>query len=197
MMTPRSSTVLLARSVLVGALALAPPAQAQSRGELLYSTHCIACHTTQMHWRDKKQATDWNSLKAQVRAWQATARLEWSEDDVAEVARHLNERFYRFAQPSAALGSLNPARADQCAISTGTLIASSMPRVPPPSTRSAQRPKWIKPDRRPTTLCFRAVSRLTGWPAICPLTRMNAHFPGFALPIFLVRFTSGKPGKGA
>ena len=102
-MTSRSSTLLLASSVLGGALALAPSAHAQSRGELLYSTHCIACHTTQMHWRDKKQATDWNSLKAQVRAWQATARLEWSEDDVAEVARHLNERFYRFAQPSAAL----------------------------------------------------------------------------------------------
>jgi len=117
-MTPRSSTVLLAGSILVGALALAPSAQAQSRGELLYSTHCIACHTTQMHWRDKKQATDWYSLKAQVRAWQATARLEWSEDDVAEVARYLNERFYRFVQPSAALDSLKPARADQRAIST-------------------------------------------------------------------------------
>ncbi len=112
-MTPRSSTMLLAGSVLVGALALAPPAQAQSRGELLYSTHCIACHTTQMHWRDKKQATDWNSLKAQVRTWQATARLEWSEDDVAEVARYLNERFYRFVQPSAALGNADPLRLPQ------------------------------------------------------------------------------------
>ncbi len=37
---------------------------------------------------------------------------------------------------------------------------------------------------------------LTGYRSICPLTRMNAHFPGFALPIFLVRFTSGRPGKG-
>jgi hypothetical protein len=25
---------------------------------------------------------------------------------------------------------------------------------------------------------------------------MNARFPGFTLPIFLVRFTSGRPGKG-
>ena len=37
---------------------------------------------------------------------------------------------------------------------------------------------------------------LTGYRSICPLTRMNARFPGFALPIFLVRFTSGRPGKG-
>jgi mono/diheme cytochrome c family protein len=108
MMTPASSTVLLTCSVLVGALALATPARAQSRGELLYSTHCIACHTTQMHWRDKKQATDWNSLKAEVRLWQSAAKLAWSEDDIVAVTRHLNDTFYRFASPTAALGSRNP-----------------------------------------------------------------------------------------
>ena len=37
---------------------------------------------------------------------------------------------------------------------------------------------------------------LTGYRSICPLTRMNAHFPGFALPISFVRFTSRRPGKG-
>jgi hypothetical protein len=85
---------------LVGTLSLAPSAQAQSRGELLYSTHCIACHTSQMHWRDKKQVTDWKSLTAQVRRWQATAQLQWSDDDILEVARHLNERFYHLEQTS-------------------------------------------------------------------------------------------------
>ena len=64
------------RRVLVLALAaaaLAGPAAAQNRGELLYTTHCIACHSTQMHWRDQKLVTDWPSLKAQVRRWQAGA----------------------------------------------------------------------------------------------------------------------------
>ena len=88
-MTPRSSTMLLAGSVLVGALALAPPAQAQSRGELLYSTHCIACHTAQVHWRDKKRATDWDSLEKQVRRWQAAGMLQWNQDDIDEVTRQL------------------------------------------------------------------------------------------------------------
>jgi mono/diheme cytochrome c family protein len=91
-------TLLLAGSVLVGALAPAMPARAQSRGELLYSTHCIACHTTQMHWRDKKSATDWPSLKAQVQRWQGAASLGWSEADVLEVTRYLNETIYRFEQ---------------------------------------------------------------------------------------------------
>lgn len=28
------------------------------RGELLYATHCIACHSDKVHWRDKKLVTD-------------------------------------------------------------------------------------------------------------------------------------------
>jgi hypothetical protein len=75
-----------------------PPLPA-NRGALLYDTHCVACHTTQMHWRDKRIATDWESLKAQVRRWQATAHLGWSEEDVDAVARHLDERIYRFGAP--------------------------------------------------------------------------------------------------
>jgi mono/diheme cytochrome c family protein len=88
---------------LAGALALgmASPARAQapaadaSRGELLYTTHCIACHTSQMHWRDKRQVTDWASLTANVRRWQAQTGQRWSDDDIAAVARHLNQRYYR------------------------------------------------------------------------------------------------------
>ena len=73
----------------------APPAP--TRGELLYTTHCIACHNSQMHWRDKRLATDWASLQAQVRRWQGVAKLGWNEDDILEVTRHLNERIYRYA----------------------------------------------------------------------------------------------------
>jgi hypothetical protein len=75
-------------------------AQAPSRGELLYTTHCGACHTTQMHWRDNKLATNWDTLKAQVRRWQGVARLEWSDADIDGVARHLNETIYRYPEPA-------------------------------------------------------------------------------------------------
>jgi mono/diheme cytochrome c family protein len=97
-MTTNPGTSLLAASVLVSALAFAAPAKAQSRGELLYSTHCIACHTSQMHWRDNKMATDWNSLEAQVRRWQAANMLQWNEDDIGEVTRYLNDSYYHFAR---------------------------------------------------------------------------------------------------
>ena len=68
----------------------------QSHGELLYSTYCVGCHTTQVHWRDKTLAKDWTSLKAQVLRWQRNVGLGWSDDDVAAVARYLNDLYYRF-----------------------------------------------------------------------------------------------------
>jgi hypothetical protein len=51
-----------------------------------------------MHWRDNRAATDWPSLKFQVRRWQGVLSLGWSESDVAEVAAYLNQGIYRFEQ---------------------------------------------------------------------------------------------------
>lgn len=103
----RLSTMPLPLPVMASALALAlllaagaQPAAAQSRGELLYTTHCIACHNTQVHWRSKKQVVDWPSLRAQVRAWQATAQLAWTDDDIRLVASYLNDTYYRFPPPT-------------------------------------------------------------------------------------------------
>jgi len=72
------------------------PVREASRGELLYTTHCVACHTTKMHWRQKKLATDWPGLLGLVRHWQALAGLGWTAEDIAEVARYLNGRYYHF-----------------------------------------------------------------------------------------------------
>jgi mono/diheme cytochrome c family protein len=87
---------------LLGMLALAAQGQAPSpspsRGDLLYQTHCVACHSEKLHWRDARLATDWSSLKAQVRHWQDVAQLRWSEDDIVAVARHLNDTVYHFSQ---------------------------------------------------------------------------------------------------
>lgn len=80
----------------VGAATCLTPALAQDRGELLYSTHCLVCHTEQVHWRANRAATDWTSLRAAVRKWQGAASLAWSEEDVLHVARYLNDSIYRF-----------------------------------------------------------------------------------------------------
>lgn len=104
-MTERS--LLLVRCLSVALLAAAAmPAFTQpeqqpppTRGQLLYSTHCIECHNTQMHWRARHQARDWATLRAEVYRWQATASLAWSEADIDEVTRHLNDTIYQFELP--------------------------------------------------------------------------------------------------
>jgi len=89
----------LAACVLLGTLLCGTPAAAQSRGELLYTTHCVACHSTEVHWRDHRLATDWDGLQAQVARWQAIGFLAWSDDDIAAVTKYLNERYYGFKAP--------------------------------------------------------------------------------------------------
>jgi mono/diheme cytochrome c family protein len=85
-------------AVLTCSLVATTSAMAQSRGELLYMTHCISCHTTEMHWRDKRAASNWPALKAQVRRWQDAASLGWSDGDILDVSRYLNETIYHFDQ---------------------------------------------------------------------------------------------------
>jgi mono/diheme cytochrome c family protein len=80
----------------LSAQAQTTPESVATRGELLYSNHCIECHTTQMHWRTNRQAIDWDTLKFQVRRWQGVLNLGWTEADADDVARYLNDTIYKF-----------------------------------------------------------------------------------------------------
>ncbi|CAG0995672.1 Green heme protein [Methylophilaceae bacterium] len=64
------------------------------RGELLYRNHCIECHTQQIHWREKRIATDLNSLSGQVNRWQDAIGLHWTKDEIDDVSRYLNSTYY-------------------------------------------------------------------------------------------------------
>jgi mono/diheme cytochrome c family protein len=91
-------SILLALFILFGSPtdSNAQPLRDISRGELLYSTHCNACHSSQIHWRDKKLATDWASLRAEVRHWQKFSGLGWNDGDIDAVARYLNALYYHY-----------------------------------------------------------------------------------------------------
>jgi mono/diheme cytochrome c family protein len=104
MTKPFIPALLLAGLALASGLSHAQTTAPASRGQLLYTTHCISCHNTQIHWRNNSLARDWDSLKAQVRRWQGATSLQWSEADITEVARHLNDTIYRFPRPTARLG---------------------------------------------------------------------------------------------
>jgi hypothetical protein len=64
------------------------------RGRLLYENSCNACHTTQPHWRSKRLVATWGDLVAQVTRWQGIAGLNWTSDEIRDVAVFLNEEFY-------------------------------------------------------------------------------------------------------
>ena len=105
-------------------LIAASSAMAQSRGELLYTTHCISCHTTEMHWRDKRSATSWSALKAQVRRWQDAASLAWSDSDILDVSRHLNETIYHFEQTADTVSSSSRHR--HLSVGSATLVRQEL-----------------------------------------------------------------------
>ena len=92
-------------------LAAAQAVPNETRGELLYGTHCVACHTKQMHWRNDRQAFDWESLKFQVRRWQGNAGLAWSDADIAEVSRYLNDSIYHYPQLNDRVGLVSSGNA--------------------------------------------------------------------------------------
>ena len=61
-----------------------------------------------MHWRDRRIATDWTSLKAQVFRWQSNTGLGWTDDDVVAVTRYLNALYYRFPAPGTPVALQRP-----------------------------------------------------------------------------------------
>ncbi|HNC51487.1 MAG TPA: hypothetical protein PLO14_04515 [Accumulibacter sp.] len=91
-----AGTALVCGTVLA-AIDVPPPAT--TRGELLYSTHCMACHDANVHWRDRKAVTDTRSLRREVRRWQEFAGLGWSSEDIDEVAQYLRMLHYRNLAP--------------------------------------------------------------------------------------------------
>jgi mono/diheme cytochrome c family protein len=101
-MNTTARPVVLVAALALSSLPLAAQAAAApaSRGEMLYANHCGACHTAQLHWRERRAATDWAGIRAQVLRWQGTLQLGWGEADIDEVARYLNQRFYRYPTPT-------------------------------------------------------------------------------------------------
>lgn len=93
-----SKKLAITMSLLWGIYALTHvlPAHSETRGEMLYSLHCKSCHTSEVHWREGKLATNWLSLKAQVFRWQNNIELGWGEDEITDVTRYLNSTHYHF-----------------------------------------------------------------------------------------------------
>jgi mono/diheme cytochrome c family protein len=75
------------------------------RGGDLYRETCNACHTAQVHWRDKRLVKTWDELRFQVSRWQGISGLSWSTQEIDDVAAYLNRTFYDMPCPQPGCGS--------------------------------------------------------------------------------------------
>jgi len=64
------------------------------RGRLLYDIFCRHCHLTEIHMRLNSKVHSLPDLTRYVRLWSEELQLRWSEEDVADVASHLNRTYY-------------------------------------------------------------------------------------------------------
>jgi mono/diheme cytochrome c family protein len=71
-----------------------------NHGRELYENNCDACHTTALHWRDKRLVDSWTSLLQQVNRWQRNSGQNWDTADINDVAAYLNARFYQLPCPA-------------------------------------------------------------------------------------------------
>jgi mono/diheme cytochrome c family protein len=76
---------------------IAAPADTE-RGRLLYENHCRSCHESNVHIRQTKAAKSLKAVRADVVRWQEALTLQWSPDDVGDVAEYLNDTWYHYAE---------------------------------------------------------------------------------------------------
>lgn len=91
--------------VLVALIAVALPvapawAQEPDQGEMLYQNHCMECHESTVHVRERTKVVTLADLETFVRHWSEYKRLAWSDAERNSVRDYLNQSFYGLFEPS-------------------------------------------------------------------------------------------------
>jgi len=73
-----------------------PASAGAERGRLLYENHCTNCHASTVHVRDQRKSKTPTEMRAWIMRWSGELKLNWSEDELADVYQHLNNHYYKF-----------------------------------------------------------------------------------------------------
>lgn len=101
------SHLFIAGLLLVSQSALAEPFQAAdaAAGKALVEKHCISCHASSyggdgsaIYTRDYRKVKTSKGLLAQVRNCNTMIGLKWFEDEELNVAKYLNQTYYKFTE---------------------------------------------------------------------------------------------------
>jgi mono/diheme cytochrome c family protein len=82
--------------IFITMLAVNAPLSAQEfdRGQALYDNHCKECHEGLAHTRKGSRITSLHDIRTWVASWSAHSQLDWSAEEVEDVADYLNRQFY-------------------------------------------------------------------------------------------------------
>lgn len=72
-------------------------AQEFDRGQALYENHCKECHESLAHTRQGSRISSIHDIRNWVASWSVHSKLDWSSEEVRDVADYLNQRFYHLA----------------------------------------------------------------------------------------------------
>lgn len=88
-----ATTVAVAMLILPGIPAAQEPPPFD-RGQALYENHCQSCHEVLAHTRENRTVTTVEGLRERVWSWSVHSGLNWRADEIDDVTRYLNRRFY-------------------------------------------------------------------------------------------------------
>jgi mono/diheme cytochrome c family protein len=95
-MTTKLRALRVAGLLLGGLWCSAPGMADTERGRLLYENHCMSCHESVLHIREKRKAANPAELRAAIGRWAAELGLAWQEAEAEDVYKYLNSRYYKF-----------------------------------------------------------------------------------------------------
>jgi hypothetical protein len=70
----------------------------QPRGEMLYTNHCLSCHESVVHVREKRSVKNLDELRSAVTRWSQELELKWSSREIEDVVLYLNLRYYNYSE---------------------------------------------------------------------------------------------------
>lgn len=67
-------------------------------GKAQLEENCTSCHGSEVYTRTERRITSRRGLSTQVQRCQLSLNLNWFEDEVENVAEHLNQNYYHFSK---------------------------------------------------------------------------------------------------
>jgi mono/diheme cytochrome c family protein len=100
----RTAVMFISMMIVSGAVQAEPFGEADAaKGKALVEKHCISCHAgsfggdgSGIYTRDDRIVKSASGLVQQIRNCNTNLGLQWFDEDELNVARYLNERYYRF-----------------------------------------------------------------------------------------------------